>query len=104
MTKTRIDIPEDVKEVNMCKAIEDLINDSKAEGEAKGRLEGDAKGRFDTLISLVNDNILSIKDAADRVNMTEEAFTVSALLRHLAYPRLPFEHTFHNLFLATYYS
>ena len=59
----------------MCKAIEDLINDSKAEG----RLEGEAKGRFDTLISLVNDNILSIKDAAARVNMTEEAF--AALLK-----------------------
>ena len=43
MTKTHIDIPEDAKEVNMCKAIEDLINDSKAEG----RLEGEAKGRLE---------------------------------------------------------
>ena len=36
MTKTHIDIPEDVKEINMCKAIEDLINDSKAEGRSEG--------------------------------------------------------------------
>ncbi len=49
MTKTHIDIPDDVKEVNMCKAIEDLINDSRAEGRnqgiAEGRNQGIAEGR-----------------------------------------------------------
>ena len=83
MTKTKIDIPEDAKEVNMCKAIEDLINDSKAEGRNEGRLEGRNEGKregiVETLIDLVNDNLLSIKDAAARVNMTEEAF--AALLK-----------------------
>ena len=31
VTKTHIDIPEEEKEVDMCKAIEDIINDSKSE-------------------------------------------------------------------------
>ena len=107
MTKTYIDIPDDAKEVNMCKAIEDLINDSKAEGMAEGMAEGISQGRLEgrnegiaegmsrgrlegrnegrhegiieTLTGLVNDNLLSIRDAAARVNMTEEAFT--AMLR-----------------------
>ena len=83
----------------MCKAIEDLINDSKAEGMAegiskgrnegiaegmsRGRLEGRNEGRhegyLDAMVGLVRDNLLSIRDAAARVNMTEEAFT--AMLR-----------------------
>ena len=99
MTKTYIDIPDDAKEVNMCKAIEDLINDSKAEGMAEGMAEGISQGRLegrnegiaegmskgrhdgylDAMIGLVRDNLLSIRDAAARVNMTEEAFT--AMLR-----------------------
>ena len=139
MTKTHIDIPDDAKEVNMCKAIEDLINDSKAEGITlgrnegfsqginKGRAEGIALGRnegialgrnegialgrdegialgiskgiaegisrgrsegitegiaigkINLMSELVNDNLLSIKDAAARVGMTEDAF--AAMLR-----------------------
>ena len=83
MTKTYIDIPDDAKEVNMCKAIEDLINDSKAEGMAEGisqgRNEGRHEGIIETLTGLVNDNLLSIRDAAARVGMSEEAFT--AMLR-----------------------
>ncbi len=100
MTKTHIDIPDDAKEVNMCKAIEDLINDSKAEGKleginegiaegiARGRNEGIAEGiaeginmgKIDLMSELVRDNFISIKDAAARLDMTEEAFT--AVLRH----------------------
>ncbi len=83
MTKTHIDIPDDAKEINMCKAIEDLIKDSKAEGRNEGRAEGRNEGRHEgvveTLIGLVNDNLLSAKDAAVRLNMTEEAFI--AMLR-----------------------
>ena len=62
----------------MCKAIEDLINDSKAEGMAegisKGRNEGRHEGYLDAIVGLVRDNLLSIKDAAARVGMTEDAF------------------------------
>ena len=90
MTKTHIDIPDDAKEVNMCKAIEDLINDSKAEGRLKGRLEGRNEGiaegivkgrieginmgKIDLMSGLVKDNFISLKDAAARLNMTEEGF------------------------------
>ena len=99
MTKTHIDIPDDAKEVNMCKAIEDLINDSKAEGRLEGRLEGRREGRregrnegvtegitrgkyegaVETLIGLVRDNLISIKDASARLGISEDAF--AAMLR-----------------------
>ncbi len=87
MTKTHIDIPNDAKEVDMCKAIEDLINDSKAEGRLEGINEGINKGIvrgrnegvIETLIGLVNDNLLSIKDASARVGISEDDFT--AMLR-----------------------
>ena len=42
--------------------------------EAKGREEGIKEGTVNTLISLVNDGILSIADAAKRANMSEESF------------------------------
>ncbi len=79
MTKTHIDIADDVKEVNMCKAIEDLINDSKAEGITEGIARGRNEGYIDAMVGLVRDNLLSIKDASVRVGMTEDAF--AAMLR-----------------------
>ena len=67
----------------MCKAIEDLINDSKAEGRLEGRKEGITEGKhegyIDAMVGLVRDNLLSVKDAAVRVGMTEDAFV--AMLR-----------------------
>ena len=83
----------------MCKAIEDLINDSKAEGRleginegivkgrnegiaegiVKGRIEGINMGKIDLMSGLVKDNFISLKDAAARLNMTEDAF--SAILK-----------------------
>lgn len=90
MTKTYVDIPNDAMEINMCNAIMDLINDSKAEGMlegmSKGRSEGiaegicrgRAEGRNDgfrcAIIGLVRDNMLSVRDASIRLGMTEEAF------------------------------
>lgn len=61
----------------MCKAIEDLINDSKAEGRVEGRNEGRYEGVIETLIGLVNDNLLSAKDAAARLNISEADFTAT---------------------------
>ena len=54
----------------MCKAIEDMMSDSKAEGRKEGRKEG----ALITLAGLVRDGMLSMKDAALRMNMTESAF------------------------------
>ena len=50
----------------MCKAIEDMRNDSIAIGEVKGFLEA--------MISLVKDGILTVADAAKRANMTVAEF------------------------------
>ena len=50
----------------MCKAIEDMRNDSIAIGETKGILS--------TLLSLVKDGILTVSDAAKRANMTVAEF------------------------------
>ena len=50
----------------MCKAIEDMRNDSIAIGEAKGILSA--------LLSLVKDGILTVADAAKRANMTVAEF------------------------------
>lgn len=50
----------------MCKAVEDMMN----EREEKGKTEG----KVTTLVGLVKDGLLSIKDAALRANMTESAF------------------------------
>lgn len=95
ITKTYIEIPDYAKEIDMCIAILDLINDSRAEGMlegmykgrdegiaegmSRGRAEGRCEGRYEgilsTLIELVYDNVITIKDAARRIGMSEEAFT-----------------------------
>ena len=57
-------------EVDMCKAIEDMRNDSIAIGEARGEV----KGFLEAMISLVKDGILTVADAAKRANMTVAEF------------------------------
>ena len=66
ITNTPIEIPEGLEEVNVCEAIEEMMKDSKAEGELKGKM--------DTLAGVVKDGLLSVKDAAARLNMTEAEF------------------------------
>jgi len=44
------------------------------EGRAEGRAEGREEGIIDTLISLVQNGLLSIKDAAAQLGITEAAF------------------------------
>lgn len=62
ITNTPIEIPEGLEEVNVCEAIEKMMKDSKAEG------------KLDAFAGLVKDGLLSVKDAAARLNMTEEEF------------------------------
>ena len=50
----------------MCKVMEELRNESYA--------EGCAEGTFATLAGLVRDGLLSIREASQRVNMTEQEF------------------------------
>lgn len=66
ITKTPMEIPEDAEVIDMCKAVEDMMKDSKAEGKAEGALV--------MLAGLVKDGLLSVKEAAKRANMTESEF------------------------------
>ena len=52
----------------MCKAINDMIK----EGEARGEARGETKGRYNTFIELLKDNLISLEEAAKRLNMSEE--------------------------------
>ncbi|MBQ9209867.1 MAG: hypothetical protein IJ149_09875 [Oscillospiraceae bacterium] len=61
----------------MCKAIEDIRNDSIAIGEARG----EARGILSTLLSLVKDGILTVADAAKRANMTVAEFEAKTGLK-----------------------
>ena len=54
----------------MCEYLDRII----AEGEAKGRAEGRAEGTLETLISLVQDGLLSLEEATGRANISEEEF------------------------------
>ena len=49
ITNTPIEVSEEEEEIEMCKAIEDLIAESeargRAEGEVRGRAEGETRGR-----------------------------------------------------------
>ena len=56
---------------NVCKAIEDLIKDSKDEGRA----EGEAKGEANTIYKLRRDGLLDRKIAADRLGLSVEEYT-----------------------------
>ncbi len=69
----------------MCKAIEDLKAESMAEGMAegmaKGRAEGRAEGILSTLTDLVRKGLLTITQAAQQANMTEQEFMEKAGLK-----------------------
>ena len=56
--------------VNMCEVL-DVVE---ARGVSKGREEGRKEGRDDVLISLVNDGLLDVKEAAKRAGKTVKAF------------------------------
>ena len=57
------------------KAIQGYYSDM-AVAKSQGRAEGRAEGKLETLLGLVKDGVLTLTDAAKRVNMTEEEFTV----------------------------
>ena len=65
-THTPMNISDKEGTVDMCKAIEEMMADAEAEGRVKGK--------FELLAGLVKDNLISIDEAAKRVNMSVEAF------------------------------
>lgn len=62
ITKTPINIPEGTEEINMCEAIEAMIKDNRAEE------------KLEVLTGLVKDGLLTVRDAAARLNMSEDEF------------------------------
>ena len=66
ITKTPIYVPEGKGDINVCEAVKDMINES--------RLEGKAEGKIQMLKELVKDGTLSVVSAAAKVNMTAEQF------------------------------
>jgi len=49
------------------------------EGRAEGLAEGAIKGKAEALMGLVHDGLLTMKEAAKRAGMTEEAFRKLAM-------------------------
>ena len=56
--------------VNMCKALQDMMQDSRDEG----RIAGISEGRFQLLVTLIQSGDISLQKAAALMNMTPEEF------------------------------
>ena len=56
--------------VNMCKAIQEMMQDSRDEG----RLVGLTEGRLQLLITLIQSGKVTVKEAATLMDMTQEEF------------------------------
>ena len=91
MTKTKIPrIEKEGDRVNMCKAIDDMVAQAKAEGKtsglaegrasglaegrASGFAEGEVKGETKTLKELVKKGMLTVRNAAEYAGMSVEEF------------------------------
>ena len=61
-------------------AAEMAANEAHEEGREEGRAEGRAEGRWTTLVELVQEGILTLKDAAKRAGMSEDKFRKLAAL------------------------
>ena len=61
---------DDMGNVNMCKAIQEMIQD----GRDEGRIAGISEGRFQLLVTLIQSGDISLQKAAALMNMTPEEF------------------------------
>ena len=66
MTNMSIEISDGEETIDMCKAIEDMIEERACIEREEGKLE--------ILTNLVKDGILNMQEAAKRMNMTTEEF------------------------------
>ena len=57
-------------DLDMCKAITDLIEDGREEGKTEGKIEG----KIETLADLVNDGDMTVEKAASKMQITVEEF------------------------------
>ncbi len=61
------------------KGREEGRKEGRKEGREEGKVEGNAEGRWKVLMELVHDGIITVKEAAKRAGMTEEAFRKLAM-------------------------
>ena len=59
----------------MCKALEDMTREAEARGEARGKALGEARGKIIAFLDLISDGLLTVTQAAARVNLTEKQFS-----------------------------
>ena len=62
---------EEVKEKNMCEAIRELFHDEIQAARLDALQEGRAEARYELVIELLRDHVLSISDAAKRLEISE---------------------------------
>ena len=70
VTNTKFQIPKGMEEVNICEAIEVLMNRRETEGIQLGMTQG----KLSILKDLVEDGTLTMEAAAGKVNMLVEEF------------------------------
>ena len=66
---------------DVCKAWDDHLERGRREGRAEGRTEGRTEGKREVLVSLVNDGLLAISEAAKRAGLSEADFRVLMINR-----------------------
>ena len=75
VTNTKFQIPKGTEVVNVCEAVEVLMERRKNEGIQQGRAQGITQGKLSLLQDLINDGTLTIETAAAKADMTVEEFT-----------------------------
>ena len=70
------DIPMNQEEgvTDVCKAWDDHLERGRREGRAEGRTEGRTEGKREVLVSLVNDGLLALSEAAKRAGLSDKDF------------------------------
>ena len=77
ITHVNINIDNNRKErINMCIAIDEMMKDSRLEGKEEGIEEGIEIGGIKKLFELVNENIITISQAAANAKLSEEQFNI----------------------------
>ena len=74
ITNTTIEISENKEEIDMCKAIDDMLDEREARGKAEGEAKGIKIGELQMLTRLVQDGDLKVERAAVKAKMTVEQF------------------------------
>ena len=63
------------RRISMCDVLDKAEERGMKKGLAEGRKEGRLEGALDTLFGLVNDGILTVKDAAARAGVSTSTFS-----------------------------